>query len=469
MQPASFHLHPRKNTTRPMFPDGNTPTQPHREIYSIAQLNREARTLLEGNFPLIWVEGEISNLARPASGHIYFTLKDEQAQVRCAMFKMRRRLLNFQPENGSAVLARVRVSLYEARGDYQLIVEHLEEAGDGRLRRQFEQLKRRLADEGLFDAARKRPLPSLPRCIGVITSPSGAAIRDVLSILQRRFPAIPVLIYPVPVQGSEAPPAIVDALHTAAQRDECDLLLLTRGGGSLEDLWAFNNEAVARAIVDSPIPVVSAVGHEIDTTIADFVADMRAPTPSAAAELISPDRGEWLDTLRHWRSRLIRAIQSRLAREQQHLRAVSRHLKHPGQRLQDQAQRLDELEQRLSRALRARLQHNKARLGALTIRLHSQSPKRQLATLQLRLNADRRRLHAAMPQRLSEEQQRLAALARALDAVSPLATLSRGYAIVQHPDGPIVRKAGEVSIGDPLHIRLGEGRLDCRVEGIHED
>ncbi|HEB92624.1 MAG TPA: exodeoxyribonuclease VII large subunit [Gammaproteobacteria bacterium] len=449
-----------------MFPDANTP---HRKIYSIARLNREARALLEGNFPLLWVEGEISNLARPASGHIYFSLKDEQAQVRCAMFKMRRRQLSFPPKNGSAVLARVRVSLYEARGDYQLIVEHLEEAGDGRLRRQFEQLKQRLADEGLFDTARKRPLPDLPRCIGVITSPSGAAIRDVLSVLKRRFPAIPVLIHPVPVQGSEAPAAIVDALYTAAQRDECDLLLLTRGGGSLEDLWAFNDEAVARAIVDSPIPVISAVGHEIDVTIVDFVADMRAPTPSAAAELISPDHSEWQDTLRHWRSRLIRATQSRLAREQQHLQAVSRHLKHPGQRLQDRAQRLDELEQRLGRALRTRLQHNQARLGTLTARLHSQSPTRQLTTLQLRLRADRQRLHTAMSQHLGKEQQRLAALARALDAVSPLATLSRGYAIAQHPDGSIVRKAGEVNIGDPLSVRLGEGRLECRVEGARKE
>ncbi len=466
MQPASFHSPPETRHPPPMLPDDNTP---RRKIYSIAHLNREARALLEGSFPLVWVEGEISNLARPASGHIYFSLKDEQAQVRCAMFKMRRRQLNFQPENGSAVLARARVSLYEARGDYQLIVEHLEEAGDGRLRRQFEQLKQRLAGEGLFDTARKRPLPDLPRCIGVITSPTGAAIRDVLSVLKRRFPAIPVLVYPVPVQGSEAPAAIVDALHSAARRDECDLLLLTRGGGSLEDLWAFNDEAVARAIVDSPIPVVSAVGHEIDVTIADFVADMRAPTPSAAAELISPDRGEWRDTLRHWRNRLIRAMQSRLAREQQHLRTVGRHLKHPGQRLQDQAQRLDELEQRLGRALHTRLQHHQARLGTLTARLHGQSPKRQLTTLQLRLNANRRRLHSAMSRRLGEGQQRLTALARALDAVSPLATLSRGYAIVQRPDGPVIHKASEVSIGDPLSVRLGEGRLDCRVEGIRKD
>ncbi len=442
--------------------------QPRREIYSIAQLNREARALLEGNFPLIWVEGEISNLARPASGHIYFTLKDEQAQVRCAMFKMRRRLLDFQPDNGSAVLARVRVSLYEARGDYQLIVEHLEEAGDGRLRRQFEQLKQRLAAEGLFDAARKRPLPELPRRIGVITSPSGAAIRDVLSVLQRRFPAIPVLIYPVPVQGLDAPSAIVEALRTAARRNECDLLLLTRGGGSLEDLWAFNGEAVARAIADSPIPVVSAVGHEIDISIADFVADVRAATPSAAAELISPDRGEWLDTLRHWRSRLVRAIRARLAREQRHLHAIGRHLKHPGQRLQEQAQRLDELELRLSRALHAQLRTRQARLDTLRARLHGQSPKRQLAALQQRLASDRRRLRTAMPQRLEQERQRLTGLARALDAVSPLATLGRGYAIAQDSGGRVIRKASEVSVGDDVQVRLGEGRLECRVEGVEK-
>ena len=470
MQPASLLLSPLKIDRRPVMPSPSAQplSPPQRQVYSVAQLNREARALLEGSFPLIWVEGEISNLARPASGHIYFTLKDEQAQVRCAMFKMRRRLLDFQPENGSAVLARVRVSLYEARGDYQLIVEHLEEAGDGRLRREFERLKRRLAEEGLFDEARKRPLPALPRRIGIVTSPSGAAIRDVLSVLRRRFPAIPVLIYPVPVQGPDAPPAIVAALHTAARRNECDLLIVTRGGGSLEDLWAFNDEAVARAIADSPIPVVSAVGHEIDFTIADFAADARAATPSAAAELVSPDRGEWLDTLRHWRSRLARTMQTRLARERQHLEALTRHLRHPGQRLQEQAQRLDELELRLTRALRGRLRHGRARLDTLAARLHGQSPRRQLQALQVRLDTDRRRLLAAMPQRLELERQRLSALARALDAVSPLATLSRGYAIVQDADGRVIRKASEVSVGDDVRVRLAEGRLGCRVEEVEK-
>ena len=266
-----------------------------REIFTVSDLNREARELLEGHFPLVWVEGEISNLARPSSGHIYFSLKDEAAQVRCAMFKMRNRLLNFQPENGQQVLARARISLYEARGDFQLIIEHMEETGDGALRRQFELLKHKLFEEGLFDESHKRELPSLPTRLGVITSPSGAAIRDILSVLKRRFPGIPILIYPVPVQGNEAPPAIIDAIKTAGIRKDCDLLILARGGGSLEDLWAFNDESVARAIYHCPIPVVTGIGHEIDFTIADFVADFRAPTPSAAAEYISPDQNEWLE------------------------------------------------------------------------------------------------------------------------------------------------------------------------------
>lgn len=263
---------------------------PNREVFTVSQLNDEVRALLENQFPLIWVEGEISNLARPASGHLYFSLKDDAAQVRCAMFKMRNRLLDFQPENGQQVLLRTRVSLYPARGEFQLIVEHMEAAGDGALRRQFELLKRRLSEEGLFDPESKLPLPMVPERLGVITSPTGAAIRDILSVLKRRFPGIPVLIYPVPVQGAEAPAAIVKALRTAAARHECDLLIMARGGGSLEDLWAFNDEAVARAMHACPIPIVSGIGHEIDFTIADFVADQRAPTPSAAAELVSPGK-----------------------------------------------------------------------------------------------------------------------------------------------------------------------------------
>ena len=443
-----------------------TNNTPARNIYSVSHLNHAARDLLESEFPLIWVEGEISNLARPASGHIYFSLKDESAQLRCAMFKMRNQQVNFRPENGQQILVRGRLSLYPARGDYQLIAEHMEEVGDGALRRQFERLKHRLHDEGLFDAAGKQPLPELPSRLGVITSPTGAAIRDIISVLKRRFPGIPVLIYPVPVQGIEAPPAIVAALQNAGKRNECDLLILARGGGSLEDLWAFNDEAVARAIHTCPIPVVSAIGHEVDFTIADFVADLRAPTPSAAAELVSPDREEWHNTFTGWQQRLLRSWQGRIARQQQHLDWLYRQLKHPGQRLRERAQRLDELEQRLKLAQQARLHQLQAQLNTLRAHLHGHSPTQRLREMCLRLDKLRHSNHSAISATLAQQRTRLGSLSRALNAVSPLATLGRGYAIVQKPDGEIVRKADEIRVGDRVHARLGSGRLDCRVEAV---
>jgi len=443
-----------------------TNNTPARNIYSVSHLNHAARDLLESEFPLIWVEGEISNLARPASGHIYFSLKDESAQLRCAMFKMRNQQVNFRPENGQQILVRGRLSLYPARGDYQLIAEHMEEVGDGALRRQFERLKHRLHDEGLFDAAGKQPLPELPSRLGVITSPTGAAIRDIISVLKRRFPGIPVLIYPVPVQGIEAPPAIVAALQNAGKRNECDLLILARGGGSLEDLWAFNDEAVARAIHTCPIPVVSAIGHEVDFTIADFVADLRAPTPSAAAELVSPDREEWHNTFSGWQQRLLRSWQGRIARQQQHLDGLYLQLKHPGQRLRERAQRLDELEQRLKLAQQARLHQRQAQLNTLRAHLHGHSPAQRLREMCLRLDKLRHSNHSAISTTLTQQRTRLGSLSRALNAVSPLATLGRGYAIVQKPDGEIVRKADEMRVDDRVHARLGSGWLDCRVEAV---
>ncbi len=440
-----------------------------RQVFSVSELNTEARDLLEGRFPLIWVEGEISNLARPASGHLYFSLKDESAQVRCAMFKMRNRRLNFRPENGQQVLLRAKVSLYPARGDFQLIGEHMEEAGDGALRRQFEQLKHRLRDEGLFDEHLKQPLPELPTRLGVITSPTGAAIRDILSVLKRRFPAIPVLIYPVPVQGTEAPAAIVDALQSAARRDECDVLILARGGGSLEDLWAFNDEAVARAIHACPLPVVSGIGHEVDFTIADFVADLRAPTPSAAAERVSPDQDEWRGLLKGWENRLIRSWRERLSRQRQTLNWLSRQLKHPGQRLREKAQRLDDLEQRLILAVKSQLRQRRSRLATAQARLRGHSPKHRLRELRLRLQILARTGQNAIGAKLARDRQRLAAIGRALDTVSPLATLARGYAIVQTDDGRVLRRADEARVGDVVDARLGRGSLICRVEKVREE
>ncbi|HEX6549675.1 MAG TPA: exodeoxyribonuclease VII large subunit, partial [Gammaproteobacteria bacterium] len=290
-----------------------TDSSPARQIYTVSALNRAARGLLETGLPLLWVEGELSNLARPASGHLYFSLKDASAQVRCALFRNRASLLRFTPRDGQHVLVRARVSLYEPRGDYQLQIEHMEDAGHGALQRAFEELKKKLAAEGLFDAASKKPLPAAPHTIGIVTSPSGAAIRDILSVIRRRYPVARVIVYPVPVQGEGAGAKIAAMLQTASTRAECDVLIVSRGGGSLEDLWAFHEEIVARAIHACPIPVVSGVGHEIDFTIADFVADVRAPTPTGAAELATPDSSEWLQALSNLRTRIVQAQNRSLA------------------------------------------------------------------------------------------------------------------------------------------------------------
>jgi exodeoxyribonuclease VII large subunit len=436
-----------------------------RDIYSIARLNREAKALLEGSFPLIWVEGEISNLASPASGHMYFTLKDAAAQVRCALFKGQARTLSIRPRDGMQVLARVRVTLYEGRGEFQLVVHHLEEAGEGALRRAFEALKARLAAEGLFDAEHKRPLPALPRRIGVITSPTGAAVRDILSTLARRFPAIPVLIYPVAVQGETAAAQIAAALRLAAERADCDVLILARGGGSLEDLRAFNDETVARAVHGCPIPVVCGVGHEIDYTIADLVADRRAPTPTAAAELVSPDQAEWLGTLSARLDRLSRLAIDRLRDRQQRVDWLGGRLVHPRRRLQEHAQRLDALQRRLASAQRARTHGLALRTLDLAARLRGRSPATRLQTLGLRTLGSGERLGIAMAAAVERQRQRLQGLVSRLHAVSPLATLERGYAILHTvPEHDVLRDAAQVAAGDRIEATLHRGRLVCVVE-----
>ncbi|MBP6777983.1 MAG: exodeoxyribonuclease VII large subunit, partial [Piscinibacter sp.] len=358
-----------------------------REVYSVSRLNREVRSLLEQRFGAVWIEGEISNFSRPASGHWYFTLKDAGAQVRCAMFRNRNYVVRTPPRDGQQVLVRGRVSLYDARGEFQLIVDHVEEAGVGALRRQFEELKARLAAEGLFDAARKRALPALPRRIGVVTSPTGAALRDILHVLERRFPAIPVVLYPVPVQGQGAGAQIAAMIRLASQRQDVDVLIVARGGGSLEDLWSFNEEVVARAVLDCRIPVISGVGHETDVTIVDFVADERAPTPSAAAERVVPDRSEWLRNLAIRLSRLTRAQARILAGLDESLRWSARRLQqlHPRARLEQQAQHVDELDTRLQRALRRRLERARQDLAITSAHLARLSPERRIAAGNQRL------------------------------------------------------------------------------------
>ena len=442
-----------------------------RDIYSVSRLNREVRRLLEQGFSRIWLEGELSNVARPSSGHLYFSLKDAGAQIRGAMFRNRNRSLPFTPEDGMQVLVRGKLSLYEPRGDYQLIVEHMEEAGDGLLQRAFEALKQKLYLEGLFDEEHKRPLPALPERIGVITSPSGAAIRDVLTVLGRRFPAIPVRIYPVPVQGREAAGEIAAALQLASRRRDCDVLILTRGGGSLEDLWPFNEEIVARAIHACDIPVISAVGHEIDFTIADFVADRRAPTPSAAAELASPDQQEWLQHIGHLAARLQGRMRETLSGRRQALGWLEKHLQqlHPGQTLRQQAQRLDELERRSLAVLHSALASRQAALAALHGRLQLHSPAGRIGELELRWRSAARRLGRAMQATLTARRQALAVNSRALNAISPLATLERGYAIVSTPDGTILRNARDTQPGERISARLGKGQLACTVDEVSEE
>lgn len=437
--------------------------------FTVARLNREVKRLLEGHFDFLWVEGEISNFAAPSSGHWYFTLKDSSAQVRCAMFRTRNQHARLTPRNGLAVRLRCRVSLYEGRGEFQLIVEHMEHAGAGALQAALEALKARLLAEGLFDPERKRPLPESPRAIGVITSPTGAAIHDVLTVLRRRCPSLQVYLLPVPVQGEGAAPAIVAAIARANRwvaegQLQLDALLVTRGGGSLEDLWAFNEEAVARAIAASSLPVVSAVGHEVDISIADLVADQRAPTPSAAAELLSPDSQVWLARLGQLERQLAGQMRRRLAESARELGHLQRRLRHPGTLLREQSQRLDDLEQRLIRAQRQQLRQCGSGLDLLARRLQARNPAQRISQQQRELFSHETRLRRAMQARLLSARTQLAHLAQLLDSVSPLATLQRGYAILTTEAGGVVRSAKQVDQGDLLQARLSEGQLVLRVE-----
>ena len=423
--------------------------------------------MLERGFASLWLEAEISNFSRPSSGHWYFSLKDAGAQVRCAMFRQRNILCVFTAKDGQKVLVRARIGLYEPRGEYQLIVDHMEDAGLGALKRQFEELSAKLAAEGLYDAARKRALPSLPRRIGVITSPTGAAVRDILHVLARRFPAAAVLIYPVPVQGAQAAGEIVSALELACRRAECDVLILARGGGSLEDLWAFNDERLARAIAAATIPIVTGIGHEVDFTIADFAADVRAPTPSAAAELVVPDAEEWRNAFARFALRLQRAMRRKLQSNTQRLRWLTGRaaLVSPAARLGGQAQRLDELEQSLQRALRRLLSEHAERLRWLTRRAALVSPAERLIQQLERLQNLRQELYRAWRHTLNSRREKLLPLVRTLNAVSPLATLQRGYAIVNVEGGAILRNAADVKPGTLIEARLAHGRVRAKVEG----
>ncbi len=441
-------------------------TDTARDILTPSQLNTLARDLLEGAFPLVWVEGELGNVTRPASGHLYFTLKDARAQVRCAMFKPKSQWLKFAPREGLRVLARGRLTLYEARGDYQLVIDSLEEAGEGALRRAFEELKAKLAAEGLFDDARKRPLPAHVQRLGVLTSPSGAAVRDVLSVLQRRFPLLEVDVLPVQVQGETAAAQIVDMLQRAARSGRYDVLLVARGGGSLEDLWAFNDERLARAIAASPVPVVSAVGHETDFTLADFAADLRAPTPSVAAELLVPDRRDLLTRVAVLQRRLATLQAHRLRNTMQRADRAALRLNalRPQARLDLFRRRQEDAGRRLHALWRDQHARRLAALRHADAILRAHAPQRRLERLRERLLALAPRPQAAVARTLQRDALRLRGLARSLEAVSPLATVARGYALVTKEDGTLVRSVTQVQPGDRVDAQVGDGRLKLRAE-----
>ncbi len=449
----------------------NSPHRPH--VFSVSQLNFAAKTVLSDGFPdPVWIEGELSNFSRPKSGHWYFSLKDSQAQVRCAMFRSRNQTLGFVPQDGMHVLLHGSVGLYEGRGEFQIIVEFMEEAGDGRLRRQFELLKARLAAEGLFAPERKKPLPRLPLTVGVVTSPSGAAIRDIISVLGRRFPAARIVIYPTDVQGQQAAGQIAAAIAAADRHAAADVLIVARGGGSLEDLWPFNEEVTARAIAACTIPVVSGVGHEIDTTIADLAADRRAATPSAAAELVVPDQVEWVKVVTQLAERLQRCFREQLTRQREQLRFLSYRLRkhHPQQSLHQRMQRLDDLDQRSRRAMGVILERHHARVHRAGAALAVCSPQRHLERQGQRVNLLHRRLGHAIEQTLQRCHHRLAVQGRSLDTVSPLATLNRGYAMVIRPDDDtIIRDAGTLTPGQQLETRLARGRFSATVTRICND
>lgn len=445
------------------MPIANSPS-----IFTVTRLNQTVRLLLEQEMGQVWISGEISNFSQPSSGHWYFTLKDDTAQVRCAMFRNSNRRVTFRPQHGQQVLVRANITLYEPRGDYQIIVESMQPAGEGLLQQQYEQLKQRLTAEGLFDQQHKQPLPSPARQVGVITSKTGAALHDILHVLKRRDPSLPIVIYPTAVQGADAPAQIVRAIELANSRQECDVLIVGRGGGSLEDLWSFNDERVARAIFASRIPVVSAVGHETDLTIADFIADLRAPTPSAAAEMVSRNQVELLRQIQSQQVRMEMAMDYYLAQRTQRFTRLQHRLQqqHPQLRLARQQTTLDRLQQRLTGAMEGKLRRSAQQQQRLAQRLTQQQPQARIHRAQTRIQQLEYRLSQVITARLSGTRQRFATAIAQLEAVSPLATLARGYSVTTATDGKVLKKARQVKSGDLLKTRIEDGWVESQVTEV---
>lgn len=438
------------------------------DIYSVSRLNSEVRLTLELQFQQIWLQAEVSNFVAAASGHWYFSLKDQAAQVKVAMFKMANRRSAFQPKNGQQVLIHARISVYEPRGEYQLIAEFIESAGAGLLKQQFEQLKAQLNAEGLFAPERKKPLPAHIQRVGVITSPTGAAIRDIITVLQRRAPSIEVIVYPCQVQGETAANQLRTMLSNAIRRNEVDVLIIGRGGGSLEDLWCFNDETLVRALAACPIPTVSAVGHEIDFALTDFVADIRAATPSAAAELVSPDQSHILERINRLRNALYQAQRSQLQQLAPRLINLSQRLlaAEPKRRLQQQQQRLDEMQQRLTNSIKRRLINTSQQQQYLAKSMRQLAPTKMLAQQQQLVANLNQRLVNGQKLKLTQQQQQLAAVVGKLDTVSPLATLARGYSISFTADNKLLTSTEQLAVGDTVTTQLASGSYVANISTI---
>ena len=438
-----------------------------RQVYSVTQLNREVKLLLQQYLPQVWLEGELSNVARPASGHLYFVLKDEHAQVRGVMFSRANRQLPFQPKDGMHALVRASVALYEPRGQFQLTVEHMEEAGVGRLQRRYEELKRKLSEEGLFASSHKQALPRFPKTLCIVTSATGAALRDILSVLGRRFPLLVIRIYAIPVQGEASASAVVDAIQTINERKDGDVIILARGGGPIEDLWSFNEESVARAIFASSLPIVTGIGHEVDFTIADFVADLRAPTPSAAAELVVPRATEILETLKQLSESMTYLTQTATGNLHQALDWMRQRLEHlhPKLIVQRNRQLLVDLSRHAENAMKLKHSYRNNALISLVARLERLSPELQIHKSRIQLTHLHEQLNHLLCTKKEQQEQILEALARALNTASPHATLKRGYAIVTlEKNGQILREANQVAPDERILVQPAKGRLSARVE-----
>ena len=446
----------------------NDPIADNKEIkiISVTELNKLAKSLLENGIPKLWIEGEISNLARPASGHIYFSLKDETSQIRCAWFKQRQSINANDISNGMKMLALGKISLYQPRGEYQFIIEKMETAGEGDLKRKYEELKQKLFNEGLFDREKKLQIPKLPKKIGVITSPSGAAIRDVLSILKRRFPLLPIVIFPITVQGDNAAPDIENALKKANLRADCDVLILTRGGGSLEDLWAFNEEIVARAIHTSKIPIISAIGHETDTTIADFVSDIRAPTPSGAAEIVTPDQSELLKLLETMSRRIEHEINQYINSKSQSMDWLSKRLSQssPKMTVRKKIEILGNLRKLLFSSIGHNLSFHTKAVDNFKFRLNNSSPTLKIQRAISHLSEMQLKITASTKSSLTKFNSQLTALGKTLDSLSPLKTLDRGYAVARDSKTKkIISNSEKVSINSRIDIKLAKGEIAAKV------